>query len=77
VEDLDRQLQEALRRIARLEAMIENGIQSLSPFEEPPEKKRGKGRPIGISDEDLQVLLATWFGPLRQFNLAHPRNVEG
>src|SRR5208282_2947598 len=25
----------------------------------------------------LRLLLATWFGPLRQFNLAHPRNVEG
>jgi hypothetical protein len=24
-----------------------------------------------------EMLLATWFGPLRQFNLAHPRNVEG
>jgi hypothetical protein len=25
-----------------------------------------------LSDEALLVLLASWFGPLRQFNLAHP-----
>jgi hypothetical protein len=51
LESLDSQLQEALRRIDRLERMVaENGLEAPNS----PAEKRGKGRPSGIADKDLQ-----------------------
>jgi hypothetical protein len=32
---------------------------------------------IGVEGQSLQVCLASWFGPLRHFVLAHPWDVEG
>jgi hypothetical protein len=49
---LDSQLQKALQRIVRLERMVaENGLEEPHAFGEP--EKRGKGRPSGITQEEL------------------------
>jgi hypothetical protein len=51
LEALDSQLQEALRRITRLERMVlENGLEP--PYEPPA--KRERGRPCGLPLEDLK-----------------------